>query len=135
MSDTTTTTRLQELLAEAQRIKEERDDAQRRLDAAEEAVLKERFKDFDQYHEGDIILVPRKLFGEKKWWPAQILAVRLNYSEGRYADTYKPDPGGHWENLSISYTVRLQAKDGTFTGKNDGFYHNEVQPYRGEQAQ
>jgi hypothetical protein len=124
-----TTTELDRLKEEVAKLTKEYDDLGSQLQEAQQALLVERFKDQPQFKRGDIILVPRKLFGEKKWWPAQILMVRLNYNEGHYPDTFKDDPGGHWENLRVSYAVRLQAKDGTFTGKNDGFGHEQVQAY------
>jgi hypothetical protein len=119
--------KLEELIAERDRLHQEKNEAQARLDEAEQAVLEERFKDYERFQVGDVILVPRKLFGERKWWPARVIDVRLNYNQGWYGEGYTPDPGGYWENLSVSYVVTLQAKDGTFTGKNDGFSHHQVQ--------
>jgi hypothetical protein len=120
-------TKLEELIAERDRLHQEKIEAQARLDDAEQAVLEERFKDYERFQVGDVILVPRKLFGKTVWWPAKIAAVTLHYNEGWYGENYSPDPGGHWENMYASYTVFLKQKDDTFGGSSTGFYHNEVQ--------
>jgi hypothetical protein len=117
---------LERLLEEASKLRQESREAEKRLQEAEQAVLAERFKDWPQYKVGDVVLVPRKLFGEIKMWPAQIRYVKLNYEEGWYRETYKANPGGHWESQRIYYTVVLQQKDGKFTGTTDAFGHDQV---------
>jgi hypothetical protein len=127
--------KLEELIAERDRLQEEVKAAQARLDAADNAVLEERFKDDDRYQVGDIILVPRKLFGQIKWWPAKITAVRLDYNEGTYAEDDRFDwSGQHWSHRNIWYTVTLQTKDGAFTGGSDAFEHKQVQAAPAQEA-
>jgi len=121
-------TRLDELLAEATRLRGEFETAQQRLLEADQAVLVERFKDDEKFAEGDIVLVPRKLFGERKMWPARIAQVFLRYNSGTYRD------GQPWESKSISYRVYLQAKDGTFSGAAKVFYHQDLEPYVAEEV-
>jgi hypothetical protein len=121
-------TRLEELLAEESRLREEYNDAKSRLDEIKQAVLEERFAGVDRFAVGNIILVPRKLFGNEVMWPARVESVTLHHAEGRWSDTYEKDPGGHWESLNISYGVYLQQRDGTYSGSrsSNSFWHHEV---------
>src|SRR4051812_25421546 len=117
--------RLDELIAEAERLREEANEAAQRANMANEAVLLERFKDFERFKEGDMILVPRKLFGETHMWPARVERVHLKYNSGTYA--HGPQEGESWESQSIAYTVRLRKQDGTFNSTTEGRSHHEVQ--------
>lgn len=119
---------LDKLIADRDRIQEEVNEAKARLHAAEGAVMMERFRDVERYKKGDVVLVPRKLFGEKRWWPARIEEVMLNFNEGWYAETYEPDPGGYWQTLGVTYRVILQEKDGSYGRKHDSFRHSQVEP-------
>lgn len=125
-------TRLNELIAKAARIRLEFEAAQKRLNEVEQAVLVERFKDCEQFAEGDIVMVPRTLFGKRTMWPARIDQVHLNYNSGSYG--HGPDKGLRWESQSISYRVYLKANDGTFRGASQSFYHGDVKPYIGEEV-
>lgn len=122
-------TKLDELIDEARRLREVVAEAQARLDVAERAVLEERFRDEPRYAEGDIVLIPRKLFGQKKWWPAKIRWVQLRYTEGLNPNTeiFGDEAGQIWSHQEIVYTVFLQQKDGSFGGTSSSFYHSEVQ--------
>jgi hypothetical protein len=126
-------TRLEELLAERDRIKAEFEAAPERLDEADKAVLEERFAGWERYAVGDIVLVPRKLFGKTVMWPAQVACVHLRYTVSWWPESYEPDPGGMDEHQSISYTVYLRQADGTFGGSSQGFYHKEIAPAPEEQ--
>lgn len=120
---------LDSLLQEAARIREELKEVQARYDQVQQAVLEERLRDLPRFAVGDIILVPRLLFGRRKMWPARIARVSLHYSSGHWSETYATDPGGKWENKYISYSVFLQQKDGEFGGVSEGFYHKDVAAY------
>jgi len=113
--------KLDELIAEEDRLRTEWQIAKVRLDEAEHATLVERFKDMEQFEEGDIVLVQRKLFGKIKWWPARIVGVHLTYHEGTTKD------GRPWETKVIAYTVFLKQADGDFGGTSDSYYHTQVQ--------
>lgn len=91
--------KLDELLAEAARRRAIRDEAQRLLDDADQAVMQERFRDVPRYAYGDIILVRRKLFGETRLWPAQVTLVHRSGEDVN---------GKPWENKIVSYGVFLQ---------------------------
>lgn len=119
--------KLDELLAEAARRRAIRDEAQRLLDDADQAVMQERFRDVPRYAYGDIILVRRKLFGETRLWPAEVALVHLDYRSGEDVN------GKPWENKIVSYAVYLQQKDGTFGGTSVGFYHSETAPMHGKE--
>jgi hypothetical protein len=119
---------LDRLLAILQEIAEELKAVQARYQAVSQAVLEERFRDMPQFAKGDIILVPRKLFGRIRMWPAKVESVNLHFIEGNRGENYEPDPGGHWESKSVSYTVFLKHSDGEFSGSSQGFYHSEVAP-------
>jgi hypothetical protein len=122
-------TKLEELIAERNRVYTQLLVIQDRLEKAENAVLEERFVGVDRYQQGDIVLVPRKLFGQIKQWPAKIAQVRLHYSEGTYKDDDRYEwSGQQWSHQYITYTVFLQQKDGTFGGTSAGFDHDKVQP-------
>lgn len=116
------TQKLDQLVAEAEVARREAAEAKARLHEVEEAVLMERFKDIERFKEGDIVLVPRKLFGEHKMWPAKIREVQLNYNSGTHRT------GDPWESMSVSYLVFLKQKDGTFSGSSKGFFHQDVAP-------
>lgn len=105
------------LLADIRRLESE-------LSAARDALTEERFRDVPRLPIGRVVLVPRKLFGKVKWWPAQIAAVHLDYSAGT-------DPHGNpWENHAVSYSVYLQSADGdSFGGSSHGFYASEILDY------
>jgi hypothetical protein len=120
--------RLDDLIDVVREIKAERDSAQTRLAKAEQLLLEERFKDVPKFAAGDIVLVPRLLFGKQKMWPARIERLHLRYREGTWPDTYKEDPGGHWEHHQVFYTVSLKQKDGTFGGSSETFSHGQVEP-------
>jgi hypothetical protein len=119
--------RLDELIAEATRLRDEANAAVARANEADQAVLVERFKDWPQYREGDIVLVPRKLFGERKMWPARVEQARLKYNTGTYG--HGDRAGQPWETMSIAYTVTFKAADGTFTGQREGYHHYDVHPF------
>jgi hypothetical protein len=123
--------KLEELITERDRIQIERIAIQDRLDEVEDALLEERFRGYDRYQEGDIILVPRKLFGDMKWWPAKIERVTLHYNEGTWGP-HADEPGKPWSNQAIWYRVFLQQKDGKFTGTSKAFDHNQVRPFKEE---
>lgn len=125
-------TQLNELIAEAERIRLEYEAVKQRLEGAEQAVLVERFKDDEKFAEGDVVLVPRMLFGKLTMWPARIDQVHLNYNDGIYG--YGPDKGLRWQSKSISYMVCLKAKDGTFSGATQGVYHADVMPCVAEEV-
>ena len=100
-----------------------------RLKEAAEELLLERFADTPaRYAEGDIVLVPRNLFGEIKHWPAQIAHVHRSYNAGTY------NTGETYETKIISYTVFFLQKDGTFGGTSSGFYEHQIQPSRNDVA-
>jgi len=109
------TTEEERLLAEISRLSEE-------LKAAQEALTTERFKDVPRLERGTLVLVPRKLFGQTRLWPAKIGGVHLDYSSGRDAN------GVPWERHIVSYHVYLQQKDGSYGGSSAGYYAREVQP-------
>jgi hypothetical protein len=90
------------------------------LDRAHAALQAERFKDVPRYSKGDIILVPRKLFGKITPWAAQIATVHLDYSAGAVRG------GKRWETRLVSYSVFLRRPDGTFGGASEGYRHDEV---------
>jgi hypothetical protein len=106
---------------EIERLKAEIADLSGQLTALQDALLAERFKDVPRLAIGDIVLVPRKLFGKVKWWRAQIVYVYLEYSSGTM-------DGRPWEKHLVSYSVCLQQKDDTFGGDTQGYYAGEVQP-------
>jgi hypothetical protein len=122
--------KLEELIAERDRLQEEVTATQARLDVTEDALLEERFRGWERFQEGDIILVPRKLFGKRTMWPARIYRVRLNYTEGINPDTaiFGDEAGQPWSHQEIWYTVFLKQKDGTFGGTSTSVDHREVQP-------
>lgn len=122
-----TTTELERLLDQLATAKRECAEADQRRHAIEEAVLDERFRDWDLFAVGDIVLVPRKLFGKTKMWPAKISAVHREYREGHYPDTYQDDPGGYWDSQIASYTVFYKQADGSFGGSSNGVYHGNVE--------
>lgn len=97
-------------------------DLSARLEQAQAALLAERFRDVPRLSEGDLVLVPRKLFGKTRLWPARIGRVHLSWNAGTDAH------GIRWENRTVSYAVFLQQQDGTYGGSSHGYYHSEVQP-------
>jgi hypothetical protein len=109
-----TTDREQELLDRIGRLGTE-------LRAAQEALTEERFRDIPRLAEGTEVLVPRKLFGKTRPWPAKIVHVHLSYGSGINAR------GEPWEHKTVSYAVLLQQKDGKYGGSTEGFYDTEVQ--------
>jgi hypothetical protein len=119
--------KLEELIAEEKRCEANVQEAKRAREEARAAVLAERFKGWERYNEGDIVLVPRKLFGKIKMWPAKIVDVNLHYSSGNYPKTYRD--GEAWSHQTITYKVMLQ-KDGEFptSGGHEVVYHQDVQP-------
>lgn len=99
------------------------DALQRRLKEAEAELLNERFADVPRrFAVGDVVLVPRMLFGKCKWWPAQVVGVHLRHNSG----TYKT--GEDWETKVVSYSVYYEDKDGNYTGSSHGFYDNQIEP-------
>jgi hypothetical protein len=107
--------------AEVERLQATIRDLRERLEQAESMLLAERFKGVPHYNRGDIVLVPRKLFGNVRWWPARIDGVHFRYSSGEDAS------GNPWERHSVSYSVFYRQADGTFGGASQGYYHSEVQ--------
>lgn len=101
-------------------LKSEIDALNARLRAAKHELTDERFRDIPRYERGTVVLVPRKLFGKVKMWPARIVHVHLDYQAGTSAK------GEEWEHHTVSYSVYLQQKDGTFGGSSEGFYHKDV---------
>jgi len=125
---------IEALKAEVERCRRVAQEAEQALEQAEQDLLRERFKDWDQYKEGDIVLVPRKLFGKRVMWPAKVTQVYLRYSEGWYQDDGRHEwSGEHWENQHISYQVFYLDKD-TMTVKpgttSAGVAHDQVRPYQ-----
>lgn len=121
-------TRLEELLAECGRLRAVAAEAQKRLSEAEQALVEERFRGVAHYQRGDVILVPRVLFGKHKMWPAKVAAVHLQFADGVSAD------GEAWETKTVSYSVFLQQKDGGYGGTSAGVYHRETAPFPGSGA-
>ena len=94
-----------------------------RLKEAQDELLMERFADTPaKYKVGDIVLVPRLLFGKHKLWPAKIAAVHRRYNAGTNAR------GEDYESKTISYSYFLQQKDDSFGGSSNGAYEYEIQP-------
>jgi hypothetical protein len=93
-----------------------------RLDRAHAALQAERFRGVPRFSEGDVVLVPRNLFGKVRMTPARIGAVHLDYSSGTSAT------GEPWENRTIWYSVYLRQADGTFGSSSQSYYHDQVQP-------
>jgi len=122
-------TRLDDLIAEEDRLRAAMVAARERLEAAEQATLVERFKDDPQYKVGDVVLAPRTLFGKRRMWPARVETVRLNYKTGFYA--HGEEAGQPWQSKSISYRLTLK-RDGAFTGAQVVHYHWELEPYEQE---
>jgi hypothetical protein len=108
------TAREDELRAEVSRLRTE-------LKAAEEALTQERFKDVPRLAVGTEVLVPRKLFGKTRPWPAKIVNVHLSYNSGETRD------GEPWEHRTVSYGVFLRQADGEYGGSSEGFYAKDVQ--------
>jgi hypothetical protein len=108
------TAREDELRAEIHRLAGE-------LHAAQEALTQEQFRDVPRLAAGTEVLVPRKLFGKARMWPAKIAGVHLRYTSGT------DGRGEPWENKLVSYSVFLQQKDGKYGGSTVGYYANEVQ--------
>lgn len=106
---------------EIERLKAEIEDLSGRLTALQAELLAERFKDIPRLATGTIVLVPRKLFGKVKWWPAKIVYVYLDYSSGIMG-------GEPWEKHLVSYSVCLRQQDGTFGGDTQGYYASEILP-------
>jgi hypothetical protein len=111
---------LDRLLAIREEIDVELQAVRRRYQLADQAVLEERFAGMSRYAVGDVVLVPRLLFGKRKMWPAKIAGVHLYYNSGTHVD------GREWETKTISYQVYLQQKDGEFGGSSEGYYHREI---------
>lgn len=109
------------MTTEIERLQAEQAELRQHLDKVNAAILAERFKDVPRLAAGDLVLVPRTLFGKIKWWPAKISYVYLNYSSGEDAH------GEPWENRQVSYSVYLRQKDGTFGGSSEGYYASQVQ--------
>jgi hypothetical protein len=108
--------------AVVERLQAERTELQRRLAEIDAAILAERFRGVPRLSEGDLVLVPRKLFGQVRWWPAKISHVHLDYTSGTNAH------GQRWESHRVSYGVYLRQKDGAFGGSTNGYWAGEVQP-------
>jgi hypothetical protein len=115
-----TRTRLEYLIDEAAKRREEFDAARARLDKADQAVLEERFRDVPRYARGDVILVKRKLFGRVQLWPARVESVNLRYGSGTFGS------GEPWEYKIISYSVRHLLKDGSWDPEDHGYEHSET---------
>jgi hypothetical protein len=109
-------------LTEIERLLAEIADLDERLDRAHAALQAERFKGVPRFSEGDVVLVPRNLFGKVRMTPAQIGTVHLDYSSGTFGT------GEPWENKTVSYSVYFRQQDGTFGGGSQGYYHDQVQP-------
>jgi hypothetical protein len=92
-----------------------------RIAEIDREILAIQFEGVPRYSEGDLVIVPRQLFGKIKQWPAKIGYVNLSYSSGTMRD------GEPWENKTVSYGVFLQQADGTYGGSSKGYYHAEVQ--------
>lgn len=92
-----------------------------RIREAEAEITEIRFKDVPRYERGALVLVPRRLFGAIRPWPARIEFVHLDYSSGTNSE------GVPWESRTVSYSVSLQGKDGSFGGSTEGYYHDQVQ--------
>lgn len=92
-----------------------------RVNEIDREILAEQFRGVERYSEGDIVLVPRQLFGKTRMWPGKIAGVHLTYNSGEMRD------GKPWENKIVSYSVYLQQADGTYGGSSKGYYHREVQ--------
>lgn len=108
-------------------LEDEINSLHRRLADAQDELLRERFADTPpKYKEGDIVLVPRLLFGKRKMWPAQIRDVHFHYNSG--TDAW----GDDWESKNISYTYFLQQKDGTFGGSSDSAFEDSIKPVTAE---
>lgn len=100
-----------------------------RLAAARAELLNARFEGVPRYKRGTVVLVPRMLFGKRKWWPARIMAVHLHYGSGTDAN------GTPWETKVVSYSVEYQLADGSgFSDTTTSAWHKEVQllPETGE---
>ena len=114
-------------------LEAEIDALRRRLGEAKDELLQERFADHPpKYKVGDVVLVPRKLFGQRKLWPAKISAVHLDYSSGIWTGRgtgSHQEAGEPWENWSISYSYYLQAKDGSFSGVSNGASEHDIEGY------
>lgn len=97
--------------------------------AAEAELEQEQFKGVPRYERDTVVLVPRKLFGKVKAWPARIERVYFDHRSGTSRT------GEDWEFKTVSYAVTLRQKDGSFGGSTESFYHKEVVPLpAGEQA-
>jgi hypothetical protein len=123
--ETTVTGNLQQLIEIAAARRAEFIAARERLEAAERDVLEARFKDDAKFSEGDMVLVPRKLFGKLEMVPARVADVHLKYSEGVYG--HGPRAGEAWSTKSILYRVFHQRADGTFATNSESYYHHDVQ--------
>lgn len=91
-----------------------------RLRAAQAELLEEQCAGAPRYERGTVVLVPRMLFGSTRMWPARIEGVNLHYASGEDAK------GVPWEKKTVSYSVYLKQKDGSFGGSSAGYYHSEV---------
>lgn len=114
---------LDDLIAAEEAAQQDLNAARARLDEAAQAVLIERFKDDEHFVVGDIVLVPRTLFGKRKMWPARVEQLHLNYTAGVYRD------GEPFESKTISYTVRHANANGNgYAPTSEGYYHRDVAP-------
>jgi hypothetical protein len=107
---------------EIERLETEIATLARRMTAAEEALTAERFRDVPRYAEHDLVLVPRKLFGKTRLWPARIARVHLTYGAG-VAPSGEP-----WEHKTVTYSVYLKQRDGSFGGTSEGYHHADIWP-------
>ena len=80
--------------------------AEKVLAQAEQDLLEFRFRDWEHFEVGDHVMIPRKVFGKIKWWPAEVTGLDLHFSEGDYRD------GDHWETQYIGYRVKYQQSNG-----------------------
>jgi len=124
--------RLGRLLAEAERLRDEANEARRAYELAAQVALEERFADWDRWQVGDVILVRRELCGRARMVPARVERVNLHYSEGYFPEAYVADPGGFTAGQSVSYTVAYRRADGSFSGEPVGVWHKQTAPLPAE---
>ena len=115
---------IERLKAKATEARARLAEAQAELDKAEAELLEERFRDVPHFSRGDKVLVRRQRGRNIFWWDAVIEAVHLRYQEGSWPDTYKADPGGHFESRHVSYTAEYEQVNGKKV--SEGFWASEV---------
>ena len=92
------------------------------LASARELLLQERFRNVPRLAVGDLVTVPRTLFGKLRQWPARIETVHLHYSSGVDAS------GKDWVTTLVSYHVKYRRPDGTYGDDDHGFWAKDVTP-------